>query len=79
VSSFDLTQLLHDLPLRRWSVHQRTDAAVIVSIEPESGSAPQLDARITEAVVALLGQVRVMIEPLTAPDKVVPFTVETPA
>lgn len=77
VASLDVTQLFEELPLRRWAVHQRADASVVVAVEPEAG-APDLDDRVTGALRTALGPVSVRVEPLTAPDKVAPFTVDAP-
>jgi phenylacetate-CoA ligase len=77
VNSFDLAQLFEELPLRRWAVHQHSDASVVISREAEAG-ARGLDDRITVAVRTTLGPVSVTIEDLTATDKVAPFTIEEP-
>ena len=76
IGSIDVTQLLEQLPLRRWSVHQRADTSVVVAVEPETGAPGDLDARVVAAVLVALGPVAVSVEPLTAADKVEPFTTE---
>jgi phenylacetate-CoA ligase len=78
VSSFDVTQLLRDLPLRRWSVHQRADGSLVVAREPESTAGGGLDARITAVLQGALGTLEVSLLPLSATGKVTPFTVEEP-
>jgi phenylacetate-CoA ligase len=82
VNSFDVAQLFEELPLRRWSVHQRADRSVVVSREPETGAPGDFDAlddRIREMVHLAVGPVTVTTELLTAGDKVVPFTTEVPS
>jgi phenylacetate-CoA ligase len=75
VSSFDVTQLLERLPLRRWSLAQASDDAIVVSIEPE-GPAAGLELLVVDAVRQVLGAVPTTVQPLTDPDKVQPFVVE---
>jgi len=79
VASIDVSQLFEELPLRRWTVHQRADASVVVALEREDGAAGDVDDRVTAAVRTALGPVGVTVELLRAPDKVVPFTVDEPA
>lgn len=79
VSSFDVTQVLEPLALRRWSVHQRLDTSVIVAVDPERGAPADVDAQIAALIERVLGPVAVEIVPLTAPDKVLPFTLEIQA
>lgn len=79
VSSFDVTQLFEELPLRRWTVHQRADSSIVVSIEPETGTSDALEDLIAAAASAALGSVDVTVEPLKASDKVIPFTTEEPS
>ena len=76
VASIDVAQLFEELPLRRWTLHQRADASVVVAVEREAGAPPDLDERVRQAARTALGPVAVDVEPLTAPDKVVPFTTE---
>jgi phenylacetate-CoA ligase len=79
VSSFDVTQLFEELPLRRWTVHQRADSSIVVSIEPETGTSGALEDLIAAAARTALGSVDVIVEPLKASDKVIPFTTEEPS
>lgn len=75
-NSFDISKLFEQLPLRRWSVHQYADASVRVRRELEHTGPDQVDELIAEAIRSVVGQVSVTVEPLTAPDKVIPFTTE---
>jgi phenylacetate-CoA ligase len=76
VNSFDLAQILEELPLRRWSVRQRGDDSVVVAVEPEHRAGHGIEGRVAAAVERVLGAVPVRVEPLTAQAKVVPFTAE---
>jgi phenylacetate-CoA ligase len=77
-NSFDVVTLFAELPLRRWTVHQRADASIIVRRELEAAAATDIDERIDAAIRRVLGAVVVTVEPLQALDKVTPFTVESP-
>ncbi len=79
IGSLDLTQLFERLPLRRWTVHQRADASVAVSVESELGAPADIDVMVATAVQTALGPVGVTVAPVAAPGKVAPFTVDEPA
>lgn len=76
VPSLDVAIALQGLALRRWSVHQHADDAVVVSIQPEHGAADDVADQVEAAVRSVLGVPTVTVGPLAAIDKVIPFTVE---
>lgn len=75
VNNIDVTHALADVPLSRFTCHQAADGAIDISLP--MGELRWSDA-VTARLSALLGDIAIVVSPLTADDKVVQYSSDLP-